>query len=127
MKLGFWLSKMSNFFQRSFNKYRNQKTNGYDSKAENKRAEELKLLQQAGQIHSLEFQKSIELQPKFISNKGIKERNIVYVADFYYFDEGRQKWIIEDTKGFKTKDFMLKRKMLEYGLKDKQDTEFLMS
>lgn len=44
-----------------------------------------------------------------------------YIADFVYTDKNGAK-IVEDTKGLKTKDYVLKRKMLLYfkGIKIKE-------
>ena len=38
--------------------------------------------------------------------------SVTYVADFVYF-EG-DKLIVEDTKGFRTKDYIIKRKLMRY-------------
>ena len=41
------------------------------------------------------------------------ERKVVYRADFVYTDkDGSQ--VVEDTKGFRTKEYVLKRKMFLY-------------
>lgn len=93
------------------NKYRNKKTLGYDSKKEANRAYELKLLERGGIISDLKEQVTIELQPAFKHN-GKTERAIKYIADFTYTKSGML--IVEDVKGFKTKDYLLKRKLLLY-------------
>lgn len=99
------------------NKYKAKKTqvNGitFDSKAEAKRYQQLLLLQKAGRICDIELQVPFELQPKFKKN-GKTYRPIIYIADFVYYDLEFQKKIIEDCKGFRTKDYMLKKKMFEY-------------
>jgi hypothetical protein len=96
-------------------KYRNRKTiiDGYkfDSKLEAERYCELKLLLRTKKITDLVLQPSFELQPSFKKN-GKTYRKIVYKADFAYKQDG--KLIVEDTKGFKTKDYLLKKKMFEY-------------
>ena len=38
------------------------------------------------------------------------EREVSYVADFVYTENGKR--IVEDTKGFKTKDYIIKRKLM---------------
>lgn len=100
-------------------KYFNHKTiyNGrvYDSKKEAKRAYELEMLQRAGLISNLEKQKVFELQPSFKIN-GKTERAITYLADFVYIKDG--KTIVEDTKGFKTDVYKIKRKLLLYKYPD---------
>lgn len=35
-----------------------------------------------------------------------------YVADFVYIDKRSGEKIVEDTKGFKTKDYIIKRKLM---------------
>lgn len=101
-----------------YNKYKNKKIiyNGikFDSKKEAKRYTELKLLQKAGAIKELELQKKFELQPKYINNKGEHIRAITYIADFYYYDNQKQCYIVEDTKGYRTEVYKLKKKLFEY-------------
>lgn len=42
-----------------------------------------------------------------------------YIADFVYFDKKAQRTVVEDTKGFKTKDYIIKRKLMleRYGIR----------
>lgn len=111
----------------------------FDSKKEACRYAELRLLERAGKIKGLELQKTFELipaqweaiptgefykrgerkgQPKF---KNIcLEQSITYKADFCYIENGKQ--VVEDTKGFKTKDYVIKRKLMLYvhGIKIKE-------
>lgn len=102
-------------------KYRNKKTiiDGieFDSKLEGKRYIQLKYLEKANLIKDLELQPEFELQPSFKKN-GKTYRKITYKADFKYFDTELGKLVIEDTKGFKTRDYMLKKKMFEYKYQD---------
>lgn len=99
------------------NKYHNKKTivDGikFDSKLEARRYKELKKLEKDGLIKDLVLQPSYELIPKFKKN-GISYRKSTYKADFQYFDLTQEKIIIEDTKGFKTDVYLLKKKMFEY-------------
>ena len=88
-------------------KYRNVKTNGYDSKAEARRAAELELLERQGFIETLKKQVRFNLIPK---QKG--ERAVDYVADFTYFIDGRL--VVEDVKGVKTPVYILKRKLMKF-------------
>jgi len=96
-------------------KYRNVKTvvDGitFDSKREADRYCELKLLQRAGRITDLRLQVPFELQPAFTVN-GKKVRPIHYIADFMYKENGV--YVVEDAKGHRTKEYMLKRKMYAY-------------
>lgn len=98
-------------------KYRNVKTEVdgilFDSKAEARRYCELKLLVKAGKIKDLKLQPKFELQPKFKKNGTIIQA-IIYKADFEYYDVILERTIVEDCKGFRTKDYILKKKMFEF-------------
>ena len=87
----------------------------HDSIKEANRWCELKLLERAGKISDLQRQVKFELLPK---QDG--ERAIYYIADFVYTDNGKQ--IVEDVKGFRTKEYRLKKRMLLYftGIKIKE-------
>jgi hypothetical protein len=89
-------------------KYRNKKTDGYASKKEANRAAELKLLEKAGVISELREQYRFELVPK---QDG--ERSVCYIADFVYYDNEKKISIVEDCKGFRTKDYIIKRKLFQ--------------
>lgn len=100
------------------NKYKN-KIVYYDgirfqSKKEMNRYNELKLLEKAKLISELELQKKFELQPKYVNNKNEHIRAITYIADFFYYDNQKQKYIVEDTKGFRTDVYKIKKKLFEY-------------
>ena len=87
----------------------------FDSKKEFYRYQELLLLQRAGKIKNLERQVKIPLLPSQKDENGkVIERAVTYIADFVYFDIERNKTIVEDAKGMKTKEYILKRKMLLY-------------
>lgn len=105
-------------------KYKNVKCKGYDSTHEYNRAQALKILEKKGVISDLQEQVRYELIPtqymhyqeqgarKMINKKKLLERSICYVADFQYIREGEL--IIEDAKGVKTKDYIIKRKLMLY-------------
>ena len=78
----------------------------FDSKHEAARYRELCLLQRAGEISDLELQKRYELIPK----QG-KERAVYYTADFVYKDKDGVE-VVEDTKGYKTRDYIIRRKLM---------------
>ena len=84
----------------------------FDSKKEAHRYMELLTLEQAGHIYGLECQKRFELIPKQTDKNGkIIERKCEYVADFvYHTREGET--VVEDTKGVKTPDYIIKRKLM---------------
>lgn len=95
--------------------------NTFDSRKEYRRFCELSLLQRAGAITDLQRQVEFVLipaqrEPDTIGVRGgVKkgktlELAVKYVADFVYRENG--KTIVEDTKGFKTKDYIIKRKLM---------------
>jgi hypothetical protein len=92
-------------------KYGNEHTSHPDgsvfaSRREARRYAELKMLADSGFITKLRTQVSYELIPK---QEG--ERACVYLADFTYVDnEG--KFHCEDTKGFRTDVYVVKRKLM---------------
>ena len=78
----------------------------FDSKHEAKRYQELRLLEQAGEITNLCLQVPFELIPK--SKYGMPIR---YIADFTYNDLNGQ-LIVEDAKRVKTPVYRLKRRLM---------------
>jgi hypothetical protein len=84
------------------NKYRNIKTEvdgmTFDSKAEARRYNELKLLKRAGKI------RWFSCQPSFMLHGGIRYRPDFIVSD------GTTIWV-EDVKGVETQAFKLKQKL----------------
>lgn len=109
-------------------KYHNKKIvvdgMSFDSVKEFHRYRELKLLERAGEIQDLKAQVKFILIPaqyEFYERYGkngnrIKdgqrclEKECAYVADFVYFQNGVK--VVEDTKGFRTKDYIIKRKLM---------------
>lgn len=111
-------------------KYYNVKTKTsdglvFDSLKEARRWEELLILQKAGKISDLQRQVSFELLPnqyetferyskagrRLADGQKLIERKVDYIADFVYLDENG-KMIVEDTKGFKLPEYIIKRKLL---------------
>jgi hypothetical protein len=94
----------------SRSKFRNVRTEidgiTFSSKAEARRYQELKLLEKAKAIHSL------ELQPRYklIVNG---ELVAVYVGDFHYWSNETDLPVVEDVKGFITPEFRLKKKLMK--------------
>lgn len=86
----------------------------FDSKKEYERFRELKQLESAGEIEDLRRQVSFELIPSQRDPKTRKviERPCRYIADFAYTKDGE--WVVEDTKGFRTADYIIKRKLMLY-------------
>lgn len=83
----------------------------FDSKREQKRFRELDALQRAGEISDLKTQVRFELVPKQAKPGGGTERAVHYVADFVYSTRGGER-VVEDSKGFRTPDYVIKRKLL---------------
>jgi hypothetical protein len=112
------------------NKYHNHKIvrdgEKFDSKKELRRYEELRIMQTAGMIHGLQRQKKFLLipaqrEPDTVGKRGgrkkgkVIEHEISYYADFFYYDQAGHE-VVEDVKSpaTRTKDYILKRKMLLY-------------
>lgn len=82
----------------------------FDSVKEYKRYCELSLLEKAGMVTDLERQVKFELIPSQKIDGKVVERPCSYVADFVYMENGQK--VVEDTKGFRTKDYVIKRKLM---------------
>ncbi len=89
------------------NKYGAKRSGGYASRKEHRRACELKMKQRAGLITGLREQVRYELIP---AQQG--ERSCSYVADFVYVDNASGEAVVEDTKGVRTKEYVIKRKLM---------------
>lgn len=92
-------------------KYRNIKVGKYDSKKEKNRADLLKILERQGEISHLKEQVKFELIPSQRINQKVVERPCSYIADFTYCDI-HGNFIVEDAKGVRTKDYVIKRKLM---------------
>jgi len=110
---------------RSYPKYHAKKTvvDGmtFDSRKEADRYIQLRTLEKAGEIEGLQMQVEFELipaqyGPDRITPTGkhkrgpLLERAVKYKADFVYTNHGET--VVEDVKGFKTKDYIIKRKLM---------------
>ena len=95
----------------------------FDSRKEARRYKELSLLERAGEIQDLQTQVKFILIPTqreadTIGKRGgvhkgkVIEKECAYIADFVYMENGKK--VVEDTKGFKTKDYIIKRKLMLY-------------
>ena len=106
-------------------KYSNRKTvvdgEVFDSKKEAQRYGELLLLEKAGAISYLQRQVKFLLIPtqREADTRGPRggirkgrtlEKECAYIADFVYYENGRM--VVEDTKGFRTKEYIIKRKLM---------------
>jgi hypothetical protein len=84
----------------------------FDSKKEANRYSELVLLERAGKIQNLERQVKFELIPYQRIDGKVVERACHYIADFVYQQDGKK--VVEDTKGYKTQEYIIKRKLMLY-------------
>lgn len=114
------------------NKYHAQKVTvdgiTFDSRAEARRYAYLRHLERQGKITDLKLQVPFEVIPAQrepdrrgpiggIKRGRLIERKAVYIADFAYYRAGE--YVVEDVKGRRTKDFVLKRKLMlhVYGIR----------
>ena len=116
------------------NKYGNQKVvylgEVFDSKREMYRYMDLRMLLTCGAISNLQRQVVYELIPAQrekstrVYKKGRKkgqpiegkiiEKAVTYIADFVYTDMATGKEVVEDAKGMRTRDYIIKRKLMLY-------------
>lgn len=110
----------------SYRKYKNKRVECdgrvFDSLKEYNRYCQLKALLKCGAISDLKLQVPFELIPAIYEDivvqlktktkieKRCVQRAVKYIADFVYMKDGRM--IVEDTKGFRTKEYELKKKMM---------------
>lgn len=115
-----WFSPVS----KGRSKYGNKRVGSHASKKEHYRAAELKLMQRAGLISDLREQVKYELIPaqygecgkdlKGKTTRVLLERSLKYIADFVYTDKATGQTVVEDTKGVRTKEYIIKRKLMLY-------------
>jgi len=117
----------------SGNKYHNVRRGGFDSRREARRYQELLLLQRVGKIADIKRQVPFELipaqrEPDIVGPKGGRkpgetiERSVNYVADFVYTDLDSRQLVVEDAKGVRTPEYVIKRKLMlqKYGIRIKE-------
>ena len=103
----------------------------FDSKKEAMHYGELRLMEKAGIIQNLQRQVKYILipaqyEPDIIGPRGghkrgaLIERECAYIADFVYESDG--KTVVEDSKGFRTTEYIIKRKLMlhVYGIRIKE-------
>lgn len=87
----------------------------FGSNAEARRYCELQMLANMGEISELRRQVPFELVPKCGKN-----RAVMYKADFVYRgSDGAE--VVEDVKGMKTKEYIIKRKLMLFGWYQKME------
>lgn len=93
---------------------------------EKNRGAVLELMQKQGLISGLQKQVVYSLIPAQYGivngKKRCIERACTYRADFVYFDERTKELVVEDTKGFRTTEYVIKRKLMlhEHGIRIKE-------
>ena len=111
---------------KQYQKYKNKRVEFeglvFDSLKEKRRYCELQILQRQGAISDLRLQVPYELLPAIYEDETIQlktktktkrklvQRATTYIADFVYLRDGKE--VVEDTKGFRTKEYELKKKMM---------------
>lgn len=78
----------------------------FDSKREAARFKELRILLKQGKIAFLATQ--VEYQLNIGGSHDLK-----YIADFQYMDVATGKTVVEDTKGFRTKEYRKKKRLMK--------------
>lgn len=100
-------------------KYGNRKTVVddivFDSTKEANRYQELKMLLKVGEIAFLKMQQEYELNPG-------GSHSLKYVSDFEYLISATGEKIVEDVKGFRTREYKKKRRLMKkvHGIKIKE-------
>lgn len=108
-------------------KYGNRKAKArgkiFDSVTERRRYYTLQALEKAGEISDLRLQVPYEIIPAIYETKEVHLKTKVksvrkcvqkathYIADFVYKDKDGNE-VVEDVKGFRTKEYLLKKKMM---------------
>ena len=130
---------MRNKQYRARNKYNARKSGGFDSRKEERRFQELRLLERAGEIDNLRTQVKYVLIPAQREesgevftrgrNKGqrkpgrVIEHEVSYYADFVYHDINTDREVVEDVKGCRDSEayklYVVKRKLMlwRYGIR----------
>lgn len=131
------MSKSHYFLRSKKNKYNAHSVDydgiHFDSQKEALRYKELTFLISSGIITNLRRQVKYVLipaqrEPSTVGPRGgvkpgkLIEKECSYIADFVYTVVETGETVVEDTKGFRTKDYLIKRKLMlfVYGIKIKE-------
>lgn len=87
----------------------------FKSKKEALEYSRLKLMERAGAISELKTQPPFILQP---ANRKQKIRQVKYTADFMYYDNGKRRTVVVETKGMKTEAYRIRRNLFLQWLQD---------
>lgn len=103
-------------------KYKNKKTEidgiVFDSSKEARRYKDLVSLEKAGKIKNLGMQIKYNIviggiPIKIRSARYKNGRQLSYIADFVYWDNENGEEVIEDTKGYRTDAYKIKKALME--------------
>lgn len=109
-----------------YRKYHNTKTvvddMVFDSKAEARRWQQLRLMERGGIIRDLRRQVPYVLIKSFRWPSGKACPKTVYKADFVYTIEGTGEVVVEDVKGVLTPEYKIKKKLMmeRFGIEIKE-------
>ncbi|HRE45177.1 MAG TPA: DUF1064 domain-containing protein [Terricaulis sp.] len=81
----------------------------FDGRGEAKRYDALRLAERAGEIRGLRRQVRFQL---WVEMGGRRVHIADYVADFAYRKAGENRDTIEDFKGYRTREYVMKRKLM---------------
>lgn len=110
----------------AYRKYRNTKKEvdglRFDSLREARRWKTLRLLEDSGEITNLRRQVKFVLIPTQRIDGKVVERECSYYADFVYVDRLTDKTVVEDAKGYRTPEYVIKRKLMlkNFGIRIKE-------
>lgn len=111
------MAKLPIFVHAGRSKYGNKHVGAHASKKEHARAAQLHLMERAGLVSDLREQVPYELIPAQYERQDVKKKVLIeracrYVADFVYTDNATGQTVVEDTKGFRTQEYIIKRKLM---------------
>lgn len=123
-RLGYEVNQSACAPRKAANKYHAKRIGTHASQKEHDRAATLKLWERAGVISNLREQVPYELIPAQYGECGTDlkgkpvrvclEKSCRYIADFVYTDNKTGQTIVEDTKGVRTREYVIKRKLMLY-------------
>jgi hypothetical protein len=90
-------------------KYRNIPIQGYDSKREFRRSQELAMLFASGKIRNWKLKPRFEVCPAVGPH-----RAVFYEADWSYEEAPNWNFVVEDAKGVRTDVYKLKKKLMRW-------------
>lgn len=91
----------------------------FDSEMEFKRYLFLERKAKLGEIKELKDHVNFRLLPKFLNSNSVEHDELLYEADFYYYDNKAKKYVVEDVKGNLEDVFRVKWKLFDYLFRNK--------